>query len=145
LDWHRRQGHWSLCAYVLMPNHFHAIVVPQGTQTVSSVLQSFDSFTAHAILDHSHNKGCHDLLAFFAQWWDKDAHKRHQVWQPIQAKNVYSAETLREKLEYTRNNPVAKHWQLVADRAEYTYPSAYFYDRGRAPVVEVDDVREWLV
>ena len=86
----------------------------------------------------------HDLLADFARRWDKDASKQHQVWLPIQAKNVYSVEFLREKVEYTHNNPVAKRWCLVADRADYAYSSACFYDRGLAPAVEVDDVREWF-
>ena len=31
LDWHRRHGRWSLYAYVLMPNHLHAIVKPEGS------------------------------------------------------------------------------------------------------------------
>ncbi len=145
LDWHRRHGRWSLYAYVLMPNHLHAIVKPASTQTISGVLQSFGSFTAHVILDHLESEGRHELLTFFAQRKDKDARKQHQIWQPIQAKNVYSVEFLREKLEYTHNNPVAKRWRLVEDRADYAYSSACFYDRGRMPIVEVDDVREWLV
>lgn len=145
LDCHRRQGRWSLCAYVLMPNHCHAIIKPGETQTVSTVLQSFGSFTAHKILDHLKSKGRHELLAFFAQRQEKDARKQHQIWQPIQAKNVYSVEFLREKLEYTHSNPVAKRWRMVEDQAEYAYSSACFYDRGLVPIVEVDLVRVWLV
>jgi REP element-mobilizing transposase RayT len=50
LNWHRQQGRWRLYAWVLMPHHLHAIVKPPGDQTISSVLQSFGSFTAHATL-----------------------------------------------------------------------------------------------
>jgi REP element-mobilizing transposase RayT len=145
LDWHRRQGRWSLYAYVLMPNHLHALVKPEETRTVSDVLQSFGSFTAHAILVRLKSESHDNLLAFFAQRREKDARKEHQIWQPIQAKNVYSAAFLREKLDYMHNNPVAKQWHLVEDRADYAYSSACFYDRGEAPAVEVDDVRGWLV
>ncbi len=144
LDWHRRHGRWSLYAYVLMPNHLHAIVKPEGTQTISSVLQSFGSFTAHALLNHMKSPERHELLALFAQRQDKDAGKQHQIWQPIQAKNVYSLPFLREKLDYTHNNPIAKGWRLVGDRADYAYSSACFYDRGESPLVEVDDVRTWF-
>jgi hypothetical protein len=80
-----------------------------------------------------------------SQRQDRDATKRHQVWQPIQPKNIYSVAFLREKLEYTHNSPVAKHWHLVQERADYAYSSACFYDRGEVPIVEVDDVREWFV
>jgi REP element-mobilizing transposase RayT len=145
LAWHRRHDRWSLFAYVLMPNHLHAVIKPRETQTISSVLQSFGSFTAHAILARLENEDRHELLRFFAARQDKDRGKQHQIWQPIQPKNIYSVPFLREKLEYTHNNPVAKHWRLVEDRAQYGYSSACFYDRGLEPIVQVDDVREWLV
>jgi putative transposase len=144
LDWHRRNSRWALYAYVLMPNHLHAIIKPQQDQTISGVLQSFGSFTAHAILARLKSEGRSSLLAFFAQRQDQDASKKHQIWQPIQAKNVYSVAFLREKLEYIHTNPVAKHWHLVEDRADYPYSSACFYDRGLVPIVEVDDVRIWF-
>ncbi len=144
LGWHRNEGRWLLFAYVLMPSHLHVILKPEGNRTISHVLQSFGSFTAHAILAHLVTNGHTDLVTFFAQRQDGDTSKRHQIWQPIQPKNVYSTDFLREKLEYTHNNPVAKHWQLAADRADYRYSSACFYDRGVKPIVEVDDVRDWL-
>jgi len=128
-----------------MPNHLHAIAKPEGSETISSVLQSLGSFTAHAMLAHWRNEERHDLLTFFAQRQDRDTGKQHQVWQPIQPKNIYSVPFLREKLEYTHNNPIAKQWHLVEDRADYPYSSACFYDKGVVPIVEVDDVREWLL
>jgi putative transposase len=144
LDWHRRHGHWALYAYVLMPNHLHAIIKPRGEHSISSVLQSLGSFTAHAILARLRDDRRQGLLTFFAQRQDRDAGKSHQIWQPIQAKNIYSVAFLRQKLEYIHNNPVAKQWRLAQDRTAYVYSSACFYDKGRLPIVEVDDVREWL-
>ncbi len=144
LSWHRSQGRWTLYAWVLMPNHLHAIIKPLGDQTISSVLQTFGSFTAHAILKHLKQEQQADLLEFFAERQDKDAGKAHQIWQPIQAKNVISIDFLREKLEYIHNNPVAKKWNLAAERALYAYSSAYYYDCDREPLVAVDDIREWF-
>jgi REP element-mobilizing transposase RayT len=145
LNWHRLHGRWMLFAYVIMPNHVHAILKPCDGHTISSVLQSFGSFTAHDILAQMREEGRVDLLAFFEQRVDRDPRKRHQIWQPIQAKNVMTAPFLREKLEYIHNNPVAKRWCLADDRAGYVYSSACLYDRGITPLVAVDDVREWLV
>jgi putative transposase len=144
LDWHRRHGRWSLFVFVVMPNHAHFIIRPIGEQTISTVLQSFGSYTAHAILDQLRQDGRMDLLAFFAQRQDRDASKEHQIWLPIEAKNVHSVEFLHQKVEYTHNNPVAKHWHLVDDRAHYPYSSACFYDRSEPPIIAVDDVREWM-
>ena len=145
LDWHRCHGRWSLFVFVVMPNHAHFIVRPLGEQTISTVLQSFGSWTAHAILGQLRQDRRADLLAFFAQRQDQDASKEHRVWLPLEAKNVYSVGFLRQKVEYAHNNPVAKHWRLVEDRADYVYSSACFYDRGESPIIAVDDVREWMV
>lgn len=144
LDWHRRNGRWALYPYVLMPNHLHAILMPLGDATISAVLQSFGSYTGHAILARLQEEERGDVLALFAQRQSRDAGKRHQVWYPIQAKNVFSPEFLRQKLEYIHGNPVAKVWRLADVPAEYVYSSACFYDAGTRPIVEVDDVREWL-
>lgn len=144
LDWHRRNGRWLLYAYVLMPNHLHAVIKPHEGQTMSTVLQSFGSYTAHALLARFREEGRNDLDLFFARREDRDATKESQFWRRIQAKNVYSPEFLREKVEYIHSNPVMKHWHLVGDRADYPYSSACYYDLGLVPGVEVDDVR-WLL
>jgi REP element-mobilizing transposase RayT len=143
-DWHRCHGRWSLFAFVLMPDHAHLIIKPAGDLSISDVLQSFGSYTAHVILDQLQEDGRGDLLAFFAQRQERDAGKDHQIWQPIEAKNVYSVAFLRQKVAYIHNNPVAKRWRLVEDRADYAYSSACFYDRGDPPIIPIDDVGEWM-
>jgi len=144
LAWHRRQKRWALYAYVIMPTHFHALTQPGNDQTISANLQSFGSFTAHAILEQLQAGQMMAELQYLATHRQSDPTERHQVWQPLQAKNVYSPEFLREKMEYVHNNPVAKKWALVANRADYRYSSACFYDRSELPIIEVDDVRDWL-
>jgi len=89
LDWHRHHGRWSLFVFVIMPSHAHLIIRPLGEQTISTVLQSFGSYTAHAILDRLQQDGRMGLLTFFSQRQDRDAGKQHQIWLPIEAKNVY--------------------------------------------------------
>jgi putative transposase len=144
LRWHRTEGRWRLFAYVLMPSHLHAVVQPLGDYTISGVIQSFGSYTAHRLLEEMRGAQDLDLLRHFAGRRDDDTEKRHQVWHQIQAKNVFTAEFLREKVEYIHNNPMAKQWQLAASRSGYPYSSACYYDEGRVPIVEVDDVRELM-
>jgi len=144
LQWHRVEQRWHLFAFVLMPNHLHAIVQPIGSHTISSTLQSFGSFTAHRLLEAAHDTNDARLLNSFAGRQDQDHAKQHQVWQPIQAKNIFTPEFLLEKLEYLHNNPVAKQWQLAGSRSEYPYSSACYYDEGRPPIIEVDDVRKFV-
>jgi putative transposase len=145
LDWHRSQKRFALYAYVIMPTHFHAIVKPAKSQTISDNLQSLGSFTAHSVLKHLQDSGFSEELHYFAEQRQPDRTEKHQIWQPLQAKNIFSPEFLREKLDYIHNNPVAKKWQLAPDRVAYDYSSARFYDLGQQPIVPVDDVRIWLV
>jgi putative transposase len=126
-------------------DHLHAIIKPIGDQTISSVLESFGSLTAHAILKHLKQERQADLLAFFAERQDKDAGKAHQIWRPIQAKNVTSIDFLREKLDYIHNNPVSKKWNLALERPAYAYSSTCYYDHDRVPLVAVGDIWEWFV
>ena len=142
LDWLRNEGRMSLYAFVLMPSHLHTIVKPIEID-IGVFLQNFGSYTAHAILkqlrvDH------HDTLLHYFHELRRDRRHQHSIWQDIQAKNIYSIEFLRQKLEYIHNNPVDKEWSLASNRADYNYSSASFYDRGIQSVINVDDVRCWF-
>ena len=144
LGWHCQHKRLSLYAYVIMPTHFHLLIKPAEDQTISTNLQSLGSSTAHAMLKHLRACQMTAELDYFASHRQRDATEKHQVWQPLQAKNVYSLEFLREKVEYIHDNPIAKKWALVENRADYPYSSACYYDRDEVPPVAVDDARAWL-
>jgi len=132
----------ALYAFVLIPSHLHAIAKSKD-RSIGELLQNFGSFTAHAILKQLRYESRSDLIEFFHQQ-RRDARHQHSIWQNIQAKNIYSPEFLRQKLEYIHNNPVNKDWHLVDHRADYRYSSACFYDRNMPLIITVDDVRQWL-
>jgi len=142
LAWMQRQNRMILFAFALMPSHLHAILKPESG-TIGDIVQQFGSYTAHAILEGLQSDGRNDLLDFFHQE-RRDKRHQHSVWQDIQAKNIYSADFLFQKIEYIHNNPVSKDWRLAVDRADYQYSSACLYDYGKSPMIEVIDVREWL-
>jgi len=144
LDWHRQQCKFAMYAFVIMPTHFHIIIKPTENLAISENLQSLGSFTAHAIVKKLRDLKLQEDLEFFATQRQPDRTEQRQLWQPIQAKNIFSREFLIEKMEYIHNNPVAKKWSLAATRDAYEFSSAPFYDRGEIPVIEIDDVREWL-
>lgn len=131
-----------LFAFVLMPSHLHAVAKPRG-RPIGKLLDEFGSFTAHAVLHHLRKDNEKELLNFFATE-RRDKRHNHSIWQDIQAKNIFSIKFLNQKMEYIHNNPVDKDWKLVDDRADYRYSSACFYDRKCKPIIEVDDVREYL-
>ena len=82
-----------------------------------------------------------DLLEYFHKHRRDERHE-HSIWQDIQEKNIFSNKFLKQKMEYIHQNPVAKEWSLVKDRADYNYSSACYYDNDRLPLIEIDDIRE---
>jgi putative transposase len=142
LSWLRQEKRMSLYAFVLMPTHLHSIVLPLDW-SIGNLLQNFGSFTAHKILQKLLEENRKDLIEFFHAH-RRDNNLEHSIWQDIQAKNIYSEKFLFQKMEYIHQNPVANELGLVQDRAEYQYSSACFYDEGRRPVIEIDDIRDFL-
>ncbi len=142
LAWLQEQKRILLFAFVIMPSHLHAILKPEGV-TIGEAVQQFGSFTAHALLKKLREHSEKDLLNLF-QREKRDQRHEHSIWQDIQAKNIYSMDFLWQKMEYIHQNPVAKDWKLVEDRADYVYSSAGYYDYGRKPIIEITDINEWL-
>ena len=143
LAWMQQQKRILLFAFVIMPSHIHAILKPVN-DSIGEIVQQFGSFTAHEILKKLKAQNQKDLLDLFKQK-KRDQRHEHSIWQDIQAKNIYSMDFLQQKIEYIHQNPIAKDWKLVDDRADYLYSSAGFYDYGRIPVIEITDVNEWLM
>jgi REP element-mobilizing transposase RayT len=142
LAWLQQQKRFLLFAFVIMPSHLHAIIKPE-TAPISETLQQFGSFTAHEILKKLQANNEKALLDAFHQK-RRDSRHEHSIWQDIQAKNIYSMRFLWQKMEYIHQNPVAKDWKLVEDRADYMYSSAGYYDYGRKSIIEITDINEWL-
>jgi REP-associated tyrosine transposase len=142
LAWLQQEKRILLFAYVVLPSHVHAILKPEAA-TIGATIQEFGSFTAHEILRRLRTEGRVDLLKLFQQE-KRDPRHQHGIWQDIQAKNIYTMEFLRQKMEYIHQNPVAKEWKLAADRADYPYSSAGYYDRGSKGIIDVTDINVWL-
>jgi len=142
LAWLQQQKRILLFAFVIMPTHLHTILKPES-DTIGEVVQQFGSFTAHEILKKLRKDNQEDLLDSF-QKKKRDQRHEHSIWQDIQAKNIYSMDFLQQKMEYIHQNPIAKEWKLVEDRADYLYSSAGYYDYGRKPIIEITDIHEWL-
>jgi len=143
LAWLQEQKRLLLFAFALMPSHLHAVLKPENC-SIGEIIQDFGAFTAHEILKKLRSHNQKDLLEVFHQN-KRDPRHQHSIWQDIQAKNIYSMDFLQQKLEYIHQNPVAKEWKLVKDRADYLYSSAGYYDYGRKPIIEITDINEWLM
>jgi putative transposase len=135
----------ELHAFVVMPNHIHLILKCIGGQAPPDIVRDLKKATANFILRQYENEGNEAVLAFFRTAVKPGQNQKHAVWQDdYQAKNIYSPEFLREKLDYVHNNPCQPHWRLADTPEAYPWSSAGFYLVGRRPLIPLSDARELL-
>ena len=83
----RRRLGFLLCGYVLMPEHWHALIFPRYPLTISRVLQDVKSISGRRFNPRRGRKG--------ALW-------QHQFWDRF----VRHGQEFRDRLEYMHRNPV---------------------------------------
>lgn len=120
-----------ICAWVLMPNHFHAIMRAEGDVTLAEIIRDFKKFTSQRIVDEltddTKESRRHWMLDRFHQAGVNSSKiKNYRLWQ--EGYHVFLLgrhDTYMQKLNYIHNNPV-KH-EFVAQPEDYLYSSAKDY------------------
>jgi len=145
LNMGRILGQYELFAFVIMPNHMHAIIRCVDGNSPGDVVRELKKATANLIIRHFEAEGNKAALDFCAAAVERAEKQDHAVWRDeYQAKNVFSPAFLRQKLEYIHNNPIQPRWALVGAPEEYIWSSARFYlGVGRA-IIPLSDARELL-
>ena len=128
-----------LHAWVILDNHFHAIV--SGPE-LADTIRDFKRFTARMILAQLQTEGREWLLNQLAYF--RAAHRKaaaeHQVWQEgVHPQAIIDDEMMRQKLEYLHNNPVKRG--MVASPEHWRYSSAHEWLDGTCPVLRCDPWR----
>ena len=139
-------GQMDLFTFVIMPNHLHFIAQCREGHTASDVVREFKKATSNLVLRQYEAERNHEILSFFAAAVKPGQDQQHAVWEAdYQAKNVFSAEFLRQKLEYVHWNPVQPHWCSVETPEEYIWSSARFYLTGERALIPLSDAQDLLV
>jgi len=124
-------------AWVIMPNHFHAVV---SAPELSSVIADMKKFTARRILEQLKTEGRDWLLNQLSYF--RAAHKstEHQVWQEgVHPQAIVDDAMMLQKIEYLHNNPVRAGY--VASPEHWRYSSAHEWLPGAIPVMACDPWR----
>jgi REP element-mobilizing transposase RayT len=134
----RQQKALKVHGWVIMDNHFHAIVSgPELSRTIADLRK----FTAHEILVQLKVEGRDWLLNQLSYFCA--AHKQssaHQVWQEgVHPQSITTDAMMLQKLEYLHNNPVKRG--LVASPEHWRYSSAHEWLPGALRVLRVDPWR----
>ena len=115
----RRKVPFSLCAYCFMPDHWHAILLPEDNTSISDILMRVKIAAFRRI---STARKCPQPI-WQSRFYDHILHSRAEFDQT---------------LEYIHENPVVKG--LVEDSVEWKWSSAAWYSQRTGPI-EIDDVR----
>ena len=129
-----------------MPNHIHMIVRLLQDRTLADVMRDHKKHVAKQIIRQYQAEGNDRALAFLEHAARDTPRQQYRVWEDdYDARNVFSPDFLRQKVEYIHNNPCQPHWRLAEQPESYAWSSARYYVLGKSAVIAVDDVREWLV
>ncbi len=106
----RKRAH--VLAYAVMPDHFHALLVPNEGTTISEVMKSIKGFTARRL---------NNMLDRSGPLWQRSFYDRM----------IRGEQQLLETVNYLHMNPVVAG--LVAHAEDYQFSSA-----GRRDSVDLD-------
>jgi len=124
LEASRQRLGFLLCGYVLMPDHWHALLWPRHPLTISQVIHDVKKVSARRLHERRGTQG---------PLW------QHQFWDRF----VRHAQELSERLEYMHLNPVQKG--LVKSPGEWPWSSYNNFALHKATVaacpIQIDYVR----
>ncbi len=124
----------KIYAWVILDNHFHAIL---AAPDLSAPLRDIKSFTARQLLAQLQTERREWLLNQLRYY--RAAHKpnEYQLWQEgSHPQAIPSDEIMRQKLDYLHNNPVKRGW--VATPEHWRYSSAHEWLGGAQAVLKCD-------
>lgn len=144
-DYLKSKGHF-ICAYVVMPNHVHALIgLRAATQSIHTLVSNGKRFMAYELVARLQQQGHHPLLERLSRAVspsDRKHGKLHQVFEPsFDCKECYSEAFTEEKLQYLHQNPCKGKWNLAASPIDYPHCSAKFYYTGEQGVYPVTNYR----
>ena len=130
---HLKDDGCLVLAYVIMPNHFHALLFLSHTGTsLNKMVGEGKRFMAYDIVNGLKKHGKKSTLRTLEQGVDPNEKlkgKKHQVFHlSFDARACFDERMIEQKLDYIHNNPVSGKWNLVDDFATYPHSSAQFYE-----------------
>lgn len=129
----------KLQAYVIMPNHIHAILYGEDLRRK---INAFKSFTARSIIDYWVKHSEQYWLDKFRIPVDPRYNRFHRFWQfGYHPKSLVTGKIILQKIEYIHQNPVKK--ALVCKAEDWKYSSARNYLKMDS-VMEIDPIHEWI-
>ena len=140
LDCMRLRKRLKLFAFVIMPNHIHIIIQCHADDPLANVIRDLKKHTADRLVRHHRAECNNSFLDFLASEVTRPEKQQYKVWDDgYLAKDVFSAEFLRQKMNYVHNNPCQTHWNLAQSPEDYIWSSARFYLIEEPAIIPLDN------
>ena len=138
LEYCRAHKELKIYAWVILDNHFHAILSAPDLPRVMADLKRHTARRLIELLDAEKAEWLSNQLRYH-----RVSHKtesEHQVWQEgYHPQSIPTDEIMLQKLEYLHNNPVKRG--LVASPEHWRYSSAHEWLPGATPLLRCDEWR----
>ncbi len=123
----------SVVAYVIMPNHLHAIIhFKDGHFNLNDIISNGKRFLAYGIINRLEENANVEVLGKLSALLTERERKKgqlHKVFKDsFDAKAIMTEKFLLQKINYIHNNPVSGKWMLANDFVSYERSSASFYE-----------------
>jgi REP element-mobilizing transposase RayT len=112
LFWMGRQNVFSLGAFVVMPDHYHAVIVLAGTKSLTQIMRSIGSHTA---------REANRIMGSSGQFWQRGYYDRA----------IRKTEDINAIFEYIHHNPVRRGLVQIADEWPYSSIALPYRERIR--------------
>jgi putative transposase len=134
---YQKKYKFTILAYVIMPSHFHWIVlVDKKHGTISDIMRDIKKYSAWDIMEYLTKRESGFEAEFKEAAEDYEGQKR-KFWMPrFDDKVIRNEKMFWAKLHYIHNNPVEAG--IVRRPEEYKYSSARDYLFGAQSQLEVD-------
>jgi REP element-mobilizing transposase RayT len=132
LNFLRTGKHTQLNAFVVMPSHIHAILLPDEGINLSDVIRDFKRFTSRTISKEVEKQNEIEFLRVFEKARQENRAQdisTYQVWQEgSYPEAIFTEKFAKQKIDYIHLNPVRAG--MVETAEEWPYSSARAYQLG---------------
>jgi REP element-mobilizing transposase RayT len=134
---YQKKYHFIILAYVIMPSHFHwIIIVNRQYGAISDIMRDIKKYSAWYVMEEIEKTDKNLIEIFREAAKDFNKHKRKFWMQRFDDEVIRNEKMFWIKLRYIHNNPVESG--LVRRTEDFKYSSARNYIRGDQSVLFVD-------
>jgi len=130
----RERLNFDVLAYVVMPEHVHVLIAPQGEYSIASILRGIKQPSATRILTHVEKHS--PVIADRLRLPKKGGSFERRCWQAGGGydRNVVTMEYAQNLVDYIHHNPVRRGLCSHPEEYEWSSYAAYYGGETRVPV-----------